>query len=90
MLPAGVARNDVQADHVDTVVEMTWRGFLQWLRPDFSGRRQPGSVRNMTPEELAERRRRSANMNMFGIQIFDLPPSRPYKAPWPDEDEDAE
>ena len=62
---------------------MSLKGFRRWLRLTTS---TPDYVRNMTPEELAERRRRSANQNMFGIQIFDPPNPRPYKAPKPRED----
>jgi hypothetical protein len=60
-------------------------GFLRWLRTVAS---TPDYVRNMTPEERAERRRRDANLNMFGIQIFDMPTARPYKAPKPVERRD--
>jgi len=59
------------------------KALLRWLRPDFSG---PDYLKDMTPEELEERRRRSANRNMFGIQMFDMPKPRPYKAPWSHDD----
>ena len=49
---------------------------------------KPERLQELTPEELAERRRRSANQQMFGIQIFDPPKPRPYKAPW-QQDRDA-
>jgi hypothetical protein len=57
---------------------MSIRGFLQSLRAIGS---KPDYLKNMTPEELAERRRRRANQNWFGIQIFDPPKPRSYKAP---------
>jgi hypothetical protein len=62
---------------------MSIKGFLRGLRAIGS---KPDYLRNMTPEELAERRRRSANQNMFGIQIFDPPKPHPYKAPKPHRD----
>ncbi|MHB8241091.1 MAG: hypothetical protein ACYDHN_03780 [Solirubrobacteraceae bacterium] len=67
---------------------MNWSGFLRWLRPELSSNRRPDAVQSMTPEELTQRRRRSANRNMFGVQIFDPPPPRPYRDPWSDEDRD--
>ena len=59
------------------------KALLRWLRPDFS---RPDYLKDMTPEEVEERRRRSANRNMFGIQMFDMPKPRPYKAPWSHDD----
>jgi hypothetical protein len=50
----------------------------------------PDYVRNVTPEERAERRRQDANRNMFAIQMFDMPKPRPYKAPKPPDRQDRE
>jgi hypothetical protein len=69
---------------------MSWKGFLRWLRPDFSAVRQPTYLKDLTPEERAERRRRSANLNWFGIQMFDPPPAHPHKAPWSSDDGERE
>lgn len=64
---------------------MSVKSILRALRLVIS---KPERLQELTPEELAERRRRSANRNWFGIQIFDPPKPRAYKAPWQD-DRDA-
>jgi hypothetical protein len=65
---------------------MSIKGFLRGVRAVAS---KPDYLKNITPEELAERRRQSANRNMFGIQILDPPKPHPYKAPKSHRDSDS-
>jgi hypothetical protein len=65
---------------------MSIKGFLRGVRAVAS---KPEYLKNMTPEQLAERRRRIANQNMFAIQMFEPPEPHRYKAPKRQRDRDS-